>query len=686
MPSLTIVTALFTGLMAIFALWANPRRFSNQVFALIAVIHVSWLYCVYQAMLAGSMLARGQPADLEFWLRANAATIALLPWALWLLKGAIVVAEGERLRAVVQSLPWLALAGVLIGLAYAESFAFRHEPSSWQRGWAYLTYNAISLAAYGLCIVAIWRQIPRVTGIRRVELQFLGLTIGFATALVVALNTVGNVLVNRTWNRASIPLVFVCYAIVVVALSVHRIFDPKELFLLLAQRLIVLGALVAVALGSAALLPADFGPTGGVIVGLLFGGTCALWLDRVSRRWLSLDRGRRLDAMRREIIALARHVSPADKLVREFERLLCARCQATHAGLIFDAGRPDAAKRFEAFKTSGAHEALSELGAATPETLQRRKATPALRELRAFLLEQGLGALITAPRGSRTPSLLIALGPKTNEAPFTHPEIESLQNIAELMDNILTHSRMTAQAALQTRMEHLAMLSRGLAHDLKNLLTPVSSFLVHTDGSYAPQTAEAEVHAAARHSVHVMTEYVREALFFSERLEPRFEDVDVARLFQSVQNVTADRAAGRGITVMTDAGVRESITADGVLLQRMLANLVCNAIDASACGQTVWLRARNGVLGALRFEVVDRGSGIAPEHMGRIFEPYFTTKEFGDQVRGFGLGLTICQKIATPHGGRISVDSAPGRGTTVTFDLPAAAQRLVPAQPCLALP
>ena len=74
--------------------------------------------------------------------------------------------------------------------------------------------------------------------------------------------------------------------------------------------------------------------------------------------------------------------------------------------------------------------------------------------------------------------------------------------------------------------------------------------------------------------------------------------------------------------------------------------------------------------GWLRLQVTDEGCGIPAENLGRIFDPYFTTKKFGDSARGFGLGLTICQKIVQLHEGYLSVSSEPGRGTTINVDLP----------------
>jgi signal transduction histidine kinase len=113
-----------------------------------------------------------------------------------------------------------------------------------------------------------------------------------------------------------------------------------------------------------------------------------------------------------------------------------------------------------------------------------------------------------------------------------------------------------------------------------------------------------------------------------------------------------------------------ALCGDRVLLERVLANLVSNAIDVSGPGQTVSISASHGQTGWLRLEVSDSGSGIAPENLTRIFDPYFTTKGFGQDVRGFGLGLTICQKIVLLHSGRISAKSQLGHGTTIAVDLP----------------
>jgi signal transduction histidine kinase len=95
-------------------------------------------------------------------------------------------------------------------------------------------------------------------------------------------------------------------------------------------------------------------------------------------------------------------------------------------------------------------------------------------------------------------------------------------------------------------------------------------------------------------------------------------------------------------------------------------NLLVNA--AHAIDQQGTITVRSGAdASSLWVEVSDTGSGIAPENLKRIFEPFFTTKPVG---KGTGLGLSLSYSIVQKHGGRLEVDSEPGRGTTFRVTLP----------------
>ena len=152
-------------------------------------------------------------------------------------------------------------------------------------------------------------------------------------------------------------------------------------------------------------------------------------------------------------------------------------------------------------------------------------------------------------------------------------------------------------------------------------------------------------------------------------LELRLEDVDVAEAMKAAAAGVQDRLSEAAIElriVMTD-GVG-SLRADGRRVRQVLFNLLSNAINYSEAGQTVTLAAmRRGA--EIVFKVSDRGRGIPPEMIDRVFER-FETFPNGSRHRGPGLGLSIVRAMVELHQGRVLIDTAPREGTTVTCIFP----------------
>jgi signal transduction histidine kinase len=360
--------------------------------------------------------------------------------------------------------------------------------------------------------------------------------------------------------------------------------------------------------------------------------------------------------------------SDPEKLRERFEDFLRHWCQTDLAELLVANGGAYTGRSL-ALANQG-FVALCRQGWVTPEHLQRLPPDPAVVESLGLMSSQGLAAVLAVPRGSDCPSLLVALGPKHSLRPYTYPDIMLLLNLAELLDNILSHARLSAHAAKIARMESFAMMSRGLAHDLNNLTTPVSTFLLHCEDRVEPGTAEAAVLADAKHSIKVMQDYIRESMFFSRRLVPQFTPVSTSEILSSAIKSTHDRARHHGVEVRIWADERIPFQADPALVQRLVQNLVFNGIDASGRGDVVELSAVAFDAHHVCLKVTDHGAGIPPATMDHIFEPYFTTKDTGDDIRGLGLGLAICRKIVDLHGGRIEVRTNPGAGTTFAVILP----------------
>ena len=224
-------------------------------------------------------------------------------------------------------------------------------------------------------------------------------------------------------------------------------------------------------------------------------------------------------------------------------------------------------------------------------------------------------------------------------------------------------------------LELIGRMSRGMAHDLNNLLTPVSTLLqLLRDNLLDPSKSE-ELLPVTLRNVSTMQSYIREALFFSQNHTPRLEP---GRLDQVIQKAvaTAEPALKRKeMDLVVSAPGDVIVEMDSVLIQRLVANLLSNAIDASPPQSTIRVELQRLARTEahrdwLRIKIMDEGEGIKREHLKRILKPYFTTKDRGDETRGFGLGLAICRQIVHLHGGNLNIASEERKGTTVQVDLP----------------
>ena len=148
---------------------------------------------------------------------------------------------------------------------------------------------------------------------------------------------------------------------------------------------------------------------------------------------------------------------------------------------------------------------------------------------------------------------------------------------------------------------------------------------------------------------------------------------------ESTLNILRGGARKKRVEVETDLAPLPAVTCAPAKINQVLLNLVSNAMDACGEGGKVTVRTRPSDDGAaVRIEVSDTGPGIDPAVLPRIFDPFFTTKPQGE---GMGLGLSISHGIVADHGGRIDVDSAPGRGATFIVSLPVDPPPAAPSRP-----
>ena len=148
--------------------------------------------------------------------------------------------------------------------------------------------------------------------------------------------------------------------------------------------------------------------------------------------------------------------------------------------------------------------------------------------------------------------------------------------------------------------------------------------------------------------------------------------VEVSPLLEDLLVLTSPESQRKGIVVESAlAKDLPAVSGDPSQIQELFLNLIANALDAMGSGGILRVAAEaspaeeGGTM--VRVAVHDTGTGIPAESLGRVFEPFFTTRA---SAGGTGLGLAIARRIAQDHGGSIRLESAPGRGTRVTVELP----------------
>ena len=241
------------------------------------------------------------------------------------------------------------------------------------------------------------------------------------------------------------------------------------------------------------------------------------------------------------------------------------------------------------------------------------------------------------------------------------------------------------------KMEALGQLASGVAHDFNNILTVISSLAELLAIDLPEGAPQAELIEELRATGDRGAGLTRQLLAFSRKQVVRYE-VFVANEVIANMSRMLIRLLGSGVILETRlAPDLWPVRADRGQLEQVVMNLVLNARDAMPSGGWLLIETANVVLAAddgtarphVRLTVTDNGVGMTEEVKARIFEPFFTTKEKG---RGTGLGMSTVYGIVQQSRGRISLTSAPGRGTAVTIELPRAEVDAPPTEAVLPEP
>jgi len=255
------------------------------------------------------------------------------------------------------------------------------------------------------------------------------------------------------------------------------------------------------------------------------------------------------------------------------------------------------------------------------------------------------------------------------------------KSVLTINTDVTARKQMENQFLRAQRMESIGTLAGGIAHDLNNLLTPISMGVdllrmleANPDSMQVIDTIDRSAKRGA--------EIVRQVLSFARGVEGSRVALQVGHVVREVGGIVSNTFPKNiAFTARIDPDLW-LVQADPTRLHQVLLNLCVNARDAMPKGGRLVLSAANVLIGEptaaanpgatagrhVVLTVVDSGCGMRRETIERIFEPFFTTKELG---KGTGLGLSTVMGIVRGHGGFVNVESEPGAGSTFRVYLPA---------------
>jgi signal transduction histidine kinase len=301
---------------------------------------------------------------------------------------------------------------------------------------------------------------------------------------------------------------------------------------------------------------------------------------------------------------------------------------------------------------------------------------PALNALRIR------GVELVLPLGVKRRTVgLLTVGRQADGRLYTDEDIALVLTLANQVAIALENARLyedlresREQVSQASRLSAVGTLAAGIAHEIRNPLVAVRTFLqLFPDRKHDAAFVE-HFHALSLRELERISTLIGDLLTFARSHERTITRIDLAEVVHRVAQLLNPEAVKRGVSLMVScAETLPAVQGDADQLQQAILNVALNAVEASPQAGTVTIVVQPARTLAgeaqVRVEIVDQGAGVAREHREAIFTPFFTTKEGAT-----GLGLAVAHELVAEHGGSLVVGSAAGGGASFAIVLPLAGE------------
>ena len=238
-----------------------------------------------------------------------------------------------------------------------------------------------------------------------------------------------------------------------------------------------------------------------------------------------------------------------------------------------------------------------------------------------------------------------------------------------VLEDVTSRVRLEEQLQQREKLSSIGLLAAGVAHEVNTPLTGVSSYTQMLLGMLNETDPKHALLLKVRRQAERATNIVNNLLNFSRTGDAtEFSELDVSRVLDDTLQLLEPQLRGSQIEIVRGYDPESPLViGNSGKLQQVFTNLLLNARDALPAGGSIRISTIPSDDHSLMIEVSDSGTGIAPEDVAKIYDPFYTTKGVG---RGTGLGLAVSYGIVQEHSGHISVESTPGHGTIFRITLP----------------
>ena len=283
---------------------------------------------------------------------------------------------------------------------------------------------------------------------------------------------------------------------------------------------------------------------------------------------------------------------------------------------------------------------------------------------------------LTLPVGAGERARGLLLLARAGAAPLTSADRALAAGVADALAQLVESGRQAAELR-QTRellgradrLSALGMLAAGVAHEIRNPLVSVRTFIQLLPERLDDEEFRTEFRELALGEIERICALINDLLAFSRPSPAERAPTDLNELVAQITRLLEAEARRRDVAVVFQGEAElPRVVADEAQVKQVLMNLLLNALQACGSHGRVEITTRSEKDRGERWctvTVADSGAGIPPEHVEQIFDPFFTTKDAGS-----GLGLFIARRIVTEHGGHITTAPRPEGGTAFTIHFP----------------